>query len=98
MGNSGKNDSQLAVRETKTRHDPVRGKQSDPVRNEQTMEVLREEKQLHFCPWMNKQQEGRENWKCVSLQHSHGEENGISSVSEEYVRASCWWSVRVGED
>ena len=38
----------------------MRGKQSDPVRNEQTMEVLREEKQLRFCQWMNKQQEGRE--------------------------------------
>ena len=24
------------------------------------MGVLREEKQLRFCPWMNKQQEGRE--------------------------------------
>ena len=24
------------------------------------MEVLREEKQLRFFPWMNKQQEGRE--------------------------------------
>ena len=57
----------------KTQENPVRGKQSDPVRNEQTMEVLREEKQLRFCLWMNKQQEGRENWKCVSLQHSRGE-------------------------
>ena len=24
------------------------------------MEALREEKQLRFCPWMSKQQEGRE--------------------------------------
>ena len=29
-------------------------------RKEQTMEALREEKQLRFCPWMSKQQEGRE--------------------------------------
>ena len=51
----------------KNQENPMRGKKSDPMRNEQTMEVLREEKQLRFCPWMNKQQEGRENWKCVSV-------------------------------
>ena len=56
----------------KNQENLVRGKQFDPVRNEQTMEVLREEKQLRFCLWMNKQQEGHENWKCVSLQHSRG--------------------------
>ena len=27
---------------------------------EQTMEDLREEKQLRFCPWMHQQQEGHE--------------------------------------
>ena len=27
---------------------------------EQTMEALHEEKQLHFCPWMHTQQEGRD--------------------------------------
>ena len=57
----------------KNQENPVRGKQSDPVRNEQTMEVLCEEKELRFCLWMKKQWEGRENRKCVSLQHSCGE-------------------------
>ena len=58
----------------KNQENPVRGKQSDPVRNEQTMEVPCEEKQLRFCSWMNKQREGHENWKCVSLQHGRGDE------------------------
>ena len=30
------------------------------MRNEQTMEALREEEQLCFCPWVNRQQGGRE--------------------------------------
>ena len=38
----------------------MRGKQSDPVRNEQKMEVLREEKQLRFCLWMDRKPEVRE--------------------------------------
>ena len=59
----------------KDQENPVRRKQFDPMRNEQTMEVLCEEKQLRFCPWMNKQQEGCKNWKCMSLQHSRGEKN-----------------------
>ena len=59
--------------------------------NEQTMEVLREEKQLRFCPWMNKQQEGRENWKCVSLQHSRRGKGRIYSVSEVNRGGVCMW-------
>ena len=39
----------------KNQENPVCGKQSDPVRNKQMMEVLREEKQLCFCLWINKQ-------------------------------------------
>ena len=70
----------------------MRGKQSDPVRNEQTMEVLREEKQLCFCPWMNKQQEGRENWKCVSLQHSRGEKKiYVRGWNNKIMGRVCVW-------
>ena len=50
----------------KNQENPVRGKQSDPARNEQTMEVLREEKQLRFFSWMNNNRKDV-NWKCVSL-------------------------------
>ena len=58
----------------------MRGKQFDPVRNEQTMEVLREEKQLRFCLWMNKQQEGRELEVCEPSAQSW--ESRIAYVSD----------------
>ena len=75
----------------------MRGKQSNPVRNEQTMEVLREEKQLRFCPWMNKQQEERENWKCVSLQHSCGEKKICVRgwTTKSWVECACGWGLIV---
>ena len=69
------------LREIKTRKSPVRGKQSDPVRKEQTMEVVREEKKLLFCPWMNNNRKDA-NWKCVSLQHSRGKIR-IAFVSDD---------------
>ena len=36
--------------------------------------------------------------QCVGVQQTHGEEDGMPCMSEEYVRDSCWWSVHVGED
>ena len=58
--------------EPQNRRIPVRGCEQT-VRKEQTVEVLCEEKQLRFCPWMYNNRKDA-NGKCVSLQHSRGEE------------------------
>ena len=52
--------SQLAMCTPKQKNTCVWVNNPTQQRKEQTMEALREEKQLRFCPWMSKQQKGRE--------------------------------------
>ena len=67
------------------------------------MEVLREEKQLCFCPWMNKQQGGREiavrgcsaqSWRvkslCVDEQCEEGTDCGGEQQNREVANCSAW--------
>ena len=69
------------------------------------MEVLREEKQLRFCPWMNKQHGGREiavrgcsaqSWRVKSLRVDEQREEGTDCGGEQQNREVTNWRVREG--
>ena len=75
----------------KNQENHVRGKQSNPVGNEQTMEVLREEKQLRFCLWMKKQQEGRELEVREPSAQSWREEDLHERMNSKIMGRVCVW-------
>ena len=86
----------------KNQENPVRGKQSDPMRNEQTMEALREEKKLRFFPWMNKQKQGHELnmressapvWRVECVRGSKNQVNPVRGGEQQNMRPRNW---RVG--
>ena len=78
--------------EPQNRRIPVRGCEQT-MRKEQTVEVPREEKQLRFYPWMNNNRNDS-NGKCMSLQHSRGEENAcvrVFSILDSTMDGVCVW-------